>query len=284
MVKITECPRDAMQGIKDFIPTDIKATYINLLLRVGFSRIDFGSFVSHKAMPQMSDTADLVGKLDLSNTNSSLLAIIANLRGAKDAVDFDEISVLGFPFSVSETFQLKNTNSTITESLLRVEEISELCHQKSKIPLVYLSMGFGNPYGDEWDVEVILNYTNQLVSLGIKEFVLADTVGIASVEKINDLYPHLKTEFPQCNWGIHLHSTPDTAYEKAKAAIAVGCDQIDSALRGFGGCPMASDDLTGNLATETLLTALEATKTSHDVIDMNAWKEALNYSNKVFAN
>lgn len=284
MVKITECPRDAMQGIKDFIPTDIKATYINLLLRVGFSRIDFGSFVSHKAMPQMSDTADLVGKLDLSNTNSSLLAIIANLRGAKDAAEFDEISVLGFPFSLSETFQLKNTNSTISESLVRVEEISEHCHQKNRTPLVYLSMGFGNPYGDEWSGEIILNYTKQLIDFGIREFVLADTIGIASIEKINDLYPLLKTEFPQCNWGIHLHSTPDTAYKKAKAAIAAGCDQIDSALRGFGGCPMASDSLTGNLATETLLMALKATKTQHSVIDMEAWKEALDYSSNVFPN
>lgn len=284
MVKITECPRDAMQGIKDFIPTDIKATYINLLLRVGFSRIDFGSFVSHKVMPQMSDTADLVGKLDLSNTNSSLLAIIANLRGAQDATEFDEISVLGFPFSVSETFQLKNTNSTITESLVRVEEISEHCHRKNRTPLVYLSMGFGNPYGDEWSAEVILDYTKQLANLGIKEFVLADTVGVASIEKIDNLYPHLKREFPHCNWGIHLHSTPDTAYEKAKAAIAAGCDHIDSALRGFGGCPMASDDLTGNLATETLLAALDATKTPYDTIDIDMWKEALSYSNNVFPN
>lgn len=282
MVEITECPRDAMQGIHDFIPTEVKATYINLLLKVGFSRIDFGSFVSHKAMPQMRDTAQLVDKLDLSATNSELLAIIANLRGAQEAAEFDEISILGFPFSLSETFQLRNTNSTIAESLKRIEEISDLCEKKNKTPLVYLSMGFGNPYGDEWNIEVVADYTKQLAERGINEFVLADTVGISSSEKIKYLYPQLKNEFPDCIWGIHLHSTPDKAYEKAIAAIEAGCDRVDSALRGFGGCPMASDELTGNLATEVLLNALESSKTLYREIDKDAWRKALDYSHEVF--
>lgn len=282
MLRITECPRDAMQGIKDFIPTDVKAKYINLLLKVGFSRVDFGSFVSHKLMPQMRDTAELVGKLDLDSTKSSLLAIIANLRGAQEASEFDEISILGFPFSVSQTFQVRNTNSTIEESLIRVEKIAEHCLKKNKTPLVYLSMGFGNPYGDDWSADVLSKYTEQLIELGIKEFVLADTVGISTTKKIKQIYPQLKEEFPQCNWGIHLHSTPDSAYEKAVAAIEVGCDYIDSALKGFGGCPMASDSLVGNMPTETLLTALEATKTPYEAINKEHWKAAMDYSNQVF--
>lgn len=282
MLKITECPRDAMQGIKSFIPTDVKATYINLLLKVGFSRIDFGSFVSHKAMPQMRDSAELVKKLDIDSSRSSLLAIVANVRGAQEAAEFDEISIIGFPFSISETFQIKNTNSTITESLKRVGEISALCRKKNKTPLVYLSMGFGNPYGDDWSADVVSEYTVQLKDLGIHEFVLADTVGISTPEKIRQLYPQLKKEFPDCSWGIHLHSRPEDAFEKATAAIEVGCDQIDTALRGFGGCPMASDDLTGNLATETLLRALEITETAYEEINKNYWLEAIDYSNQVF--
>jgi len=282
MIKITECPRDAMQGIKNFIPTDVKATYINLLLRVGFSRIDFGSFVSHKAMPQMRDSTELIGKLDLNASRTSLLAIIANLRGAQEAGEFDEISILGFPFSISETFQVRNTNSTISESLKRVEEISGHCQKKNKTPLVYLSMGFGNPYGDDWSADVVSEYTAQLKKLGIREFVLADTVGISTPEKIKYLYPQLKNEFPDCTWGIHLHSKPEDAFEKATAAIDAGCDRIDASLRGFGGCPMASDKLTGNLATENLFAALKASKRPYEEINEESWQEALTYSKQVF--
>lgn len=251
-MKITECPRDAMQGIKAFIPTDLKAEYINQLLKVGFDTIDFGSFVSPKAIPQMQDTAQLVKQLDLSNTCSKLLAIIANERGAQDAVAFDEITYLGFPFSISETFQQRNTNSSISESLKRVDEIQNLCSKNNKQLLVYISMAFGNPYGDVWNSDIVIQWTKKMADMGIKHIALADTIGCSTPENITYLFSNLIPEFKSIEIGAHLHSTKDKAQEKIEAAFKSGCKSFDVAIHGFGGCPMAKDDLTGNMSTQDL--------------------------------
>jgi len=280
-IKITECPRDAMQGLHDFVPTDIKAAYINLLLQVGFDTIDFGSFVSPKAIPQLRDTAEVLGKLDLNNTRSKLLAIIANYRGAEDAVQHEEISYLGYPFSISETFQLRNTNSTIQDAFITVKRIQELAVTKQKELLVYLSMGFGNPYGDDWNIEIVQQWTEKLVNEGIKTIALADTIGIASAEQINKLYPFLCTQFPGTEFGIHLHSTPTAWYEKAEAAYQSGCTRFDSALKGYGGCPMAADDLTGNIATENLIGYLQSQNIDTG-LNMDKLREAMEYSDRIF--
>jgi len=280
-IKLVECPRDAMQGLYDFVPTDLKAQYINLLLKVGFDTLDFGSFVSAKAIPQMRDTADLVKLLDLSNTNTKLLAIIANERGAKDACEFEEINYLGFPFSVSETFQLRNTNSSIEESLLRVEAIQNLCEQNNKQLVVYLSMGFGNPYGDDWNIEILSKWTEALIEKGVKILSLADTTGVSTVEKINEIYPYLLKQFPEIEWGMHLHCTPETSFQKIEAAFEAGCTRMDSAIKGFGGCPMATDDLTGNIATENVMTYLKQ-KNHANSINESAWNEAFLFSSKIF--
>lgn len=249
---ITECPRDAMQGIKDFIPTTLKTQYINQLLRVGFETIDFGSFVSPKAIPQMRDTAEVLEGLDLSGGNSKLLAIIANARGAQDACQFEEISYLGFPFSISETFQQRNTNSGILESLERVKEIQNLCGLHNKKLLVYISMAFGNPYGDPWHPEIAIEWCKKLGELGIEHLALADTVGSSSTENIDILFRALLPELKGITLGAHLHSTPDKCIEKISAAYSAGCRHFDVAIHGFGGCPMAKDELTGNVATEKL--------------------------------
>ena len=224
-MKITECPRDAMQGIKQFVPTDLKAEYINQLLKIGFDTIDFGSFVSPKAIPQMQDTSELVKKLDLSQTKSKLLGIIANVRGAQDACAFDEITYLGFPFSISETFQQRNTNSSIAESLIRVEEIQNLCIQHKKQLVVYISMAFGNPYGDEWNSEIVIKWTKKLSQMGIKIIALADTIGCSDPENINYLFSSLIPEFKDVEIGAHLHSTKEKAMEKIEAAYKSGCIQ-----------------------------------------------------------
>lgn len=252
MIKITECPRDAMQGIKQMIPTDLKVEYINKLLKVGFDTIDFGSFVSPKAIPQMQDTADVLKRLDLSSTKSKLLAIIANTRGAEDACAFDEITYLGFPFSISETFQQRNTNSSIEESLKRVEEIQNLCIKHNKKMVVYISMAFGNPYNDAWSPELAINWCKKLNGMGINFLPLADTIGCSTPENITQLFSALIPEFKSVTFGAHLHSTRPTAYEKVEAAYNSGCRNFDVAIHGFGGCPMAKDDLTGNVATEDL--------------------------------
>lgn len=251
-MRITECPRDAMQGIKQFIPTDLKAEYLNQLLKVGFDTIDFGSFVSPKAIPQLQDTAEVLKQLDLSETNSKLLAIIANTRGAEDACKFDEINYLGFPFSISETFQQRNTNSSIAESLVRVEEIQNLCIQHKKEMVVYISMAFGNPYGDIWNSDIVINWTKKLADMGIKTIALADTIGCSTPENITYLFSNLIPEFKNVQIGAHLHSTKLKAMEKIEAAYKSGCRSFDVAIHGFGGCPMAADDLTGNMATEDL--------------------------------
>lgn len=280
-IKITECPRDAMQGIVHFIPTDVKATYINLLLQVGFDTIDFGSFVSAKAIPQLQDTAGVLSKLDLSNTRSKLLAIVANYRGAEEAVKHPEITYLGYPFSISETFQLRNTNTTLPQAFDNVKRMQELSMANNKKLLVYLSMGFGNPYGDEWNTAIIHEWTEKLVSEGIHNIALADTIGIADAAQIGSIYPDLCTMFPQTEFGIHLHSTPGTWQPKVAAAYQSGCKRFDTALKGYGGCPMATDDLTGNIATENLIDYL---KSQNELLGLNFDKlqEALDYSGKVF--
>ncbi len=280
-LKIIECPRDAMQGLHHFVETDLKAAYINTLLKVGFDTIDFGSFVSPKAIPQMRDTAELISKLDLSTTKSKLLAIIANTRGATDAASFDEISYLGFPFSISETFQQRNTNSSIAESLVRVEEIQQVCLRNNKELVVYISMGFGNPYGEEWSVEVVEKWTKKLVDMGIKIIAFSDTIGVSNAENIRYLFQNIAPLFPNIEFGAHLHSTPEARIEKIAAAYEAGCRRIDSAIYGFGGCPMASDRLTGNIATESILDYLHQNQLKL-AIDQKALQEAMLIANKVF--
>lgn len=241
-----------MQGIKDFIPTDVKINYINQLLTVGFDTIDFGSFVSAKAIPQLVDTEAVLNGLNLSATSSKLLAIIANTRGAQDACKFEQINYLGFPFSISETFQQRNTNSSIAESLVRVDEIQNLCIQHKKELVVYISMAFGNPYGDAWNPKIVIHWGKELSKRGIKIIALADTIGCSNPENITQLFSSLIPELKGVEMGAHLHSTKQTAQEKIKAAYDSGCRRFDSAIHGFGGCPMATDDLTGNIATEDI--------------------------------
>lgn len=253
-LKFIECPRDAMQGIKEFIPTDKKIAYINSLLKIGFDTIDFGSFVSPKAIPQMRDTAEVLKGLHLSGTKSRLLAIIANQRGAEDAISFDEITYLGFPFSVSETFQQRNTNSSIDESLKRVEEIQTLCLLHKKQLVVYLSMAFGNPYGDEWNTDIVIGWARKLAGMGIKTLALSDTIGVGNPQNISALFSAVVPELKNVEVGAHLHTTPETWEEKVKAAYDNGCRRFDAAIKGFGGCPMAKDDLTGNMPTEKMIT------------------------------
>ncbi len=252
-LKIIECPRDAMQGIHDFIPTQKKADYINQLLKVGFDTIDFGSFVSPKAIPQLKDTAAVLSKLDLEKTKSSLLAIIANERGASDACEFEEIKYLGYPFSISETFQKRNTNASISESLSRVEAIQSLALKTNKELVVYISMGFGNPYGDPYHEDIAARWIQELGQLDIKIFALSDTIGVSEPKIIKQLFTTLIPEFDNYEIGAHLHSTPDTWREKIEASYESGCKRFDGAILGYGGCPMATDDLTGNMATENLV-------------------------------
>lgn len=256
-MKIIECPRDAMQGIEEFIPTDKKIRYINQLLKVGFDTIDFGSFVSTKAIPQMRDTAEVLAGLDLTHSTSKLLAIVANTRGAEEACTHQAISYLGFPLSISETFQQRNTNKSITEALETLMEIQHLCSVHNKEQVVYISMGFGNPYNDPYDVEVVGKFVDILHTLGVKIISLADTIGVSTPEQITYLFSTLSSQFPSVDLGAHLHSNPRSAREKIEAAFQAGCKRFDGALRGFGGCPMAKDELVGNLATETILNYLQ---------------------------
>ena len=281
MVQIIECPRDAMQGLPDFIPTDVKAAYINQLLRVGFHSIDFGSFVSAKAIPQMRDTVEVLSKLDLSNTDTKLLAIVANERGAAEAVDFKEITYLGYPFSVSETFQLRNTNATISESVERVKGIQELCVKRDKQLVLYISMGFGNPYGDDWNAEVVMEWVEKLSALDIKIFSLSDTVGVSNPESISYLFSRLIPAYPHLEIGAHLHTQPHNWHEKIHAAYTNGCQRFDAAMKGFGGCPMAKDDLTGNMATENLVSYFSETNVPL-TIDFQQFIRSLSQANDVF--
>ena len=248
-LKIIECPRDAMQGIKAFIPTEKKIQYIQALLRVGFDTIDFGSFVSPKAIPQMADTAEVLAGLDLSKTSSKLLAIIANTRGAQDAAQHAQIDYLGFPFSISENFQMRNTHKTIAESVVTLNEILDIANKAGKEVVVYISMGFGNPYGDPWNVEIVGEWTEKLAKMGVKILSLSDTVGTSNPETIDNLFSNLIPAYPQIEFGAHLHTTPSTWHEKVDAAYKAGCLRFDGAIQGFGGCPMAKDELTGNMPT-----------------------------------
>ena len=259
-IQLIECPRDAMQGWQHFIPTDKKVEYINGLLQVGFDTIDFGSFVSPKAIPQMADTKEVVEKLVVSDSKSKLLAIVANVRGAQDAVEYEKITYLGFPFSISPTFQLRNTNSSIEESLSRVEEIQDLCIRHNKKLVIYLSMGFGNPYGDEYNDEILLKWAEEMVEKEIEIISLADTVGLATPEQISFALNTLIPEYSSTTFGVHLHSTPDNWKEKMEAAVSAGCKRFDGALKGIGGCPMAGNDLVGNMNTELIINYLEERK------------------------
>lgn len=264
-IKITECPRDAMQGFHNFIDTNLKIEYINSLLEVGFDNIDFGSFVSPKTVPQMQDTSKVLKGLDLSSTNSKLLAIVLNQRGASDASDFDEISILGFPFSISETFQQRNANSTVEDSLNRVEDIKKICDKSNKEMLIYLSMAFGNPYGDKYDSEIAAKWVEKLSQFEINTIALSDTIGSSNGNSITKLFTLMNNEFSEINFTAHLHTTPNQWKEKVEAAIESGCYSFDTAIKGFGGCPMAKDDLTGNLATENLLSYLDDNKFHHNI-------------------
>lgn len=277
-MKLIECPRDAMQGIKTLIPTEKKIAYINLLLEAGFDTIDFGSFVSPKAIPQLADTSEVLKGLDLSNTRSKLLSIVANTRGAEDACAFDEISFLGFPFSISETFQQRNTNSSIEASLVRVEEIQNLCLKRDKRLVVYISMGFGNPYGDLWHPDIALQWAEKLYrELDIRILALSDTIGVSNEQNIKALFQDLIPAFPEVEFGAHLHTTPDTWEEKVSAAYKAGCRRMDGALQGFGGCPMATDALTGNMATENVISWMDKNGLAHE-IDLKILNEALQMS------
>ena len=260
-VKIIECPRDAMQGIKShFISTEKKAQYINSLLKVGFDTIDFGSFVSPKAIPQMRDTADVLAQLDLSTTTSKLLAIIANIRGANEASQFEEIHYLGYPFSISENFQMRNTHKTIEESIETLDEILNIADRTNKEVVAYLSMGFGNPYGDPWNEEIVGNWTDKLSQMGVKILSLSDTIGSSTPEVIHYLFQHLIPAYPAIEFGAHLHTTPNKWHEKVDAAFKAGCNRFDGAIKGYGGCPMAKDELTGNMPTEKLLSYFTSIK------------------------
>ena len=280
-VKLIECPRDAMQGWKPFIPTQIKIDYINALLKVGFDTIDFGSFVSPKAIPQLADTKEVVKHLQVHNSTTKLLAIVANIRGAQEAVAFDEISYLGFPFSVSPTFQIRNTNSSIEESLTTVAAIQDLCLKNNKKAVVYISMGFGNPYGDEYSSEIVLQWAGKLVNLGIEIISLADTVGLAKPSEITSLLNSLIPTYPKVQFGVHLHSAPGQWKEKVDAALKAGCYRIDGALNGVGGCPMAEDELVGNLDTALIIPFLQENGLLTNINEL-ALNECLLMTNRIF--
>ncbi|TRX41423.1 hydroxymethylglutaryl-CoA lyase [Flavobacterium restrictum] len=280
-IKIIECPRDAMQGIKPFIPTQRKVAYIQALLRVGFDSIDFGSFVSPKSIPQMQDTAAVLDQLDLSQTTSKLLAIIANTQGAREAAKHDAIQYLGFPFSISENFQMRNTHKTIAQSLVTLQEILEIAEQNRKEVVVYLSMGFGNPYGDPWNEVIVGEWTAQLAAMGVKILSLSDTVGSSTPAVISNLFSSLIPQYPKIEFGAHLHTTPDKWFEKIDASYTAGCRRFDGAIQGFGGCPMATDHLTGNMPTEKLLSFFTAHKQNTNLRPMS-FESAYNEASQLF--
>ncbi len=281
-VKIIECPRDAMQGIRShFIPTKIKANYINALLQVGFDTIDFGSFVSPKAIPQMRDTADVLSQLNLEQTKTKLLAIVANVRGANDACKFEEIDYLGYPFSISENFQMRNTGKTIKESLIILDEILNMAIKSKKEVVAYLSMGFGNPYGDPWNIEIVSKWTDILAKMGIKILSLSDTIGVADGDTISHLFSNLIPQYSDIEFGAHLHTNPNTWFEKVDAAFNAGCERFDGAIKGYGGCPMAKDELTGNMPTEKLVSYFLSKDVDISVNNKN-FESAFQESSNVF--
>ena len=280
-IKIIECPRDAMQGIKDFIPTECKVQYIQSLLRVGFDTIDFGSFVSPKAIPQMVDTAEVLAQLDLSKTTSKLLAIVANTRGASDASQYNEIDYLGYPFSISENFQMRNTHKTIAQSVVTLQDILNIANRTNKLVVVYLSMGFGNPYGDPWNVDIVGNWTERLGKMGVKIISLSDTIGSSNPENIEYLFSSLIPKYPEIEFGAHLHTTPSSWFEKVDAAYKAGCRRFDGAIQGFGGCPMAKDELTGNMPTEKLVSYFTKRQPVNN-LDALSFESAFNEASKLF--
>jgi len=280
-IKLIECPRDAMQGWKNFIPTEKKIEYINSLLKVGFDTIDFGSFVSAKTIPQMADTKEVIGNLEMGISDTKLLAIIANLRGAEEALVFDQIAYLGFPFSVSETFQQRNTNSSIDESLRRVEEIQNICINKNKKLVIYISMAFGNPYNDLYDEDIVFNWVERLVELDIEIISLADTVGVATPEQVYDMTSYLVESLPSTEVGVHLHSTSDNWHQKLEAAVKAGSKRFDGALKGIGGCPMANDDLVGNMNTEWMISYFEKNNMATG-LNKDALAESLQIAGQIF--
>lgn len=280
-VKIIECPRDAMQGIKAFIPTPEKVQYIQSLLHVGFDTIDFGSFVSPKAIPQMIDTAEVLEQLDLSKTTSKLLAIVANTRGARDASQYAAIDFLGYPFSISENFQMRNTHKTIAQSVVTLQEILNIAEKTNKKVVTYLSMGFGNPYGDPWNVEIVGEWAERLSKMGVKILSLSDTIGSSNPETIAYLFSNLIPNYPDIEFGAHLHTTPATWFEKINAAYISGCRRFDGAIQGFGGCPMAKDELTGNMPTENLLSYFTTKKALHN-LDALCFESAYKEATKIF--
>ena len=281
-IKLIECPRDAMQGINKFIPTKKKIRYIQSLLRVGFDTIDFGSFVSPRAIPQMQDTASVLSQLDLSGTNSKLLAIVANLRGAIAAANFSEIDYLGYPFSISENFQMRNTHKTILESVDVLKKIIEITKKKNKRLVVYLSMAFGNPYGDAWDIQIVGQWIEKLHNMGVEIISLSDTIGSSTKETISYLFSNLIPEFKKIEFGAHLHTHPLTWYDKVDAAFSAGCRRFDGAIQGYGGCPMAKDELTGNMPTEKLISYFTAKKIDTN-IDVLAFESSHNAASEIFS-
>ena len=281
-VKIIECPRDAMQGIKSFIPTELKAKYIQSLLGCGFDTVDFGSFVSPKSIPQMVDTAEVLSMLDLSRTTSKLLAIVANVRGAQTAVAHKEIHYLGYPFSISENFQMRNTHKTIEQSVEIVREILHIAKDNNKEVVTYISMGFGNPYGDPWNVDIVGEWTEKLAEMGVRILSLSDTVGTSTPENIEYLFSNLIPKYPEIEFGAHLHTTPSKWHEKVEAAFRSGCRRFDGAVQGFGGCPMAKDELTGNMPTEKMLSYFTAQKVDSNVHWM-AFEAAYNKATELFS-
>lgn len=276
-----ECPRDAMQGIHEFISTSQKIDYINSLLRVGFDTIDFGSFVSPKAIPQLRDTVEVLNGLELDKTSSKLLAIVANQRGAEEAAQFDEITYLGYPFSISEVFQKRNTNKSIAESEALVGELINICAKQNKELVVYISMGFGNPYGEPWNVEVVENWSRRLAEMGVRILSLSDTIGTSNPESISYLFSNLIPALPNVEFGAHLHTTPNSWHEKVKSAFDSGCRRFDGAIKGFGGCPMAADDLVGNMPMEKLLSFAQENKVAGN-INMLAFESAYNKALQTF--
>ncbi len=279
-IKIIECPRDAMQGLHEFIPTEDKIRYLQSLLAVGFDTLDFGSFVSPKAIPQMRDTRAVLESLDLSGTKTKLLAIVANERGARDASEYEEVSYLGYPFSISETFQLRNTNATILESLDRVKVVQDICVAKSKTLVIYISMGFGNPYGDFWNVEIVQKWVDELYRLGVTIFQLSDTIGVAKEDSIEYLFSNFLPTYPDVEIGAHFHTTPDTWHEKVDTAWRNGCKRFDGTIRGFGGCPMAQDSLVGNMPSENLIT-YASTHGLHTGLDLASYATAMKISQAI---
>jgi hydroxymethylglutaryl-CoA lyase len=280
-VKLIECPRDAMQGIKEWIPTQQKIQYIQSLLRCGFDTIDFGSFVSPKAIPQMLDTAEVLSQLDLSATQTKLLAIVANLRGAQAAVSHPEIKYLGYPFSISENFQMRNTHKTIAQSIDTLSEILALANATNKEVVTYLSMGFGNPYGDPWNVEIVGEWAEKLSEMGVTILSLSDTVGTSNPETISYLFSNLIPKYPKIEFGAHLHTTPNAWHEKVDAAYKAGCRRFDGAIQGFGGCPMAKDELTGNMPTEKMLSYFNKENIDNNIRTMS-FESAHNEASKIF--